>query len=62
MNKDIDKDGNREVSSGPNRAEFRKNMQSIKKALMTPQIYKTLSYFMLCGLLVPRFSDVSYFF
>lgn len=36
MNKDIDKDGNKEVSSGPNKNDFNKNMIAIKKALKTP--------------------------
>jgi Na+/melibiose symporter-like transporter len=61
MNKEIDTEGQLR-SDLPKKQEFWMNMGRLKDALKTPSIYKTLLYFVLCGMLVPTFSDVNYFF
>lgn len=40
----------------------RKNLSDIREAMHIPQIYRALLYFLLCGLLVPSFGDISYYF
>ncbi|CDW84495.1 UNKNOWN [Stylonychia lemnae] len=60
LNKEIDQDP---LSSKKfSKKEFRKNMKSIKKALQSPQVFNTLVYIMLTGVLVPKYNDVSYYF
>ena len=38
------------------------NLRCIVKATHNPFIYRTLLYFLLCGITVPSFGDVGYYF
>lgn len=42
--------------------EVKSNLKQIGGAIRIPQIYRTLIYYLLCGVLVPSFGDVNYFF
>lgn len=37
-------------------------MVEIGVATKSPEIYRTLLYFLLCGALVPTFGDINYYF
>ncbi|CDW82904.1 folate-biopterin transporter family [Stylonychia lemnae] len=50
MNKTVEQE-NQGQQKPANMKDFKKNIVRIKEALATPQIYKTLAYFILCGTL-----------
>ena len=43
-------------------ADVSRNLSDIRQALRIPQIYRALIFFLLCGLIVPSFGDIGYYF
>ena len=65
MNRSIDHENSSEDCEHlctVSRKEIKKNIKHIKEALQTPEVYKTLLYFTMCGMFVPTYTDIDYYF
>lgn len=41
---------------------LKRNIQEIREAVKVPVIYRTIGFFIMCGILVPSFGDINYYF
>lgn len=62
MNKEIEGSSVAVVQHRTFWQELKHNFGQLYEAIKIPQIHRTIIYFFLCGLLVPSFSDVNYYF
>jgi MFS family permease len=65
INKEIEARSMRPAADGERQtfcSDVRRNLSDIKQAMQIPQIYRALLFFLLCGLIVPSFGDIGYYF